>query len=192
MKSINVSLNNLSRVTRTNAVDIQAKFEPARLTVRLRNRLIRSLEQAYIPSNANRLIRSLEQAYIPSNAYWGVGLVAKELLDQAGVFYMNGKTRGYIWVQWSGSMPREIREAINEVLVADHAAATVQGMQVDPQQLKSGDAPYRHFYMRVLKPHQHIVPILKPYAETPAYKSAVAPYIEAIRSGQPIVINVKH
>lgn len=171
---IDIPLHTLGRAVRTNALDIQATFDPKRLSVRLRN----------------RMLRSLEQAYIPTNAYWGVGMITKCVLDAAGVFYMMGRLRGYIWVQWGGELlPADFLAPLNELLLADHTAATLQGRLTYLEVLK----PHSHyFHMQVLKPQQHLVPLLKPHAESDAYKSAVEPYIDAVKSGKPIIINVKY
>lgn len=176
MNPLNLPLHMLNRVTRTNAVDISASFDPKRLTVRLRN----------------RMIKSLEEAYIPTNAYWGVGLVAKHILDEAGVFYMAGKMRGYVWVQWGGTLPPELIAPLNELLVADHAAATLQGDGSEVQTINENRLrSHNYFHLRVLKPSDHLVPLLKPYAQAPAYRYAVEPYIRRMKDGEPIVINVK-
>lgn len=178
MKPIQIPLHILNRVTRTQAVDIQATFDPKRLTVRLRN----------------RMIRSLETGYIPSNAYWGVGLVSKHFLDSAEVFYIAGKMRGYTWLQWPPDlMPENVRVKLNEIFEADHTATIIRnGLHSTQKYMIERRSNRGWAQLYTLKPKDHIPGLLAGNAATPAYRKAVAPYIQRVKDGEPIVINVQY
>lgn len=173
---LHTNLLELARLRRVNAVRVQAQLYTDQLSVRHRN----------------AVLRSLEQAYVPSNAYWGVGMLSKQLLDHAGVFYITGKRRGYIWIDWGSRvefMPAGVGEALKDLVTADRTASAVAGHggKVDPKFNPRTDA---FIHLHVLKPADHIPKMLKAYTSTPQYQAAVKPLIDFVKSGQPIEINV--
>lgn len=176
MSPINIQLADLGRLRRTKALHISAKLDPSELSPILRN----------------RTIRAIKQAYIPTNAYWGVGLLAKYLLKQAGVFYVYSKLRGHVWVGWDESaarIPPEIERQFKELFEADRTAYQVQGGTPGWPSGWSAVGCFMTFY--VLNPRQHIQPIMIEYAKDPKYQEKVAPYLELIEAGKPIDFNVQ-
>lgn len=177
MNPINTHLVDLGRLRRTNALYVSARVEPKQLSPILRN----------------RMIRSIKQAYIPTNAYWGVGLLTKHILNQADVFFVYSKLRGNIWVGWSEAhmrIPPAIEQQFKEIFEADRTATQVAGINLGGYYYTRWENVHRFMPLHILKPQQHILPIMIEYAENPKYQAKVAPYLELIEAGKPIDFTV--
>lgn len=132
----------------------------------------------------NMAVKYLESGWIRTTDKSGVGLLVSQLMGPT-IWHLRGNQK-YRLVSWGHNPlpgPREVIEALQMVVDADNVAAGLQG----EDQYKS---LWNHCF-RVLKPEEHIPPLLEAYVSSPGYQSAVQPLIELVKSGGKLAVDVK-
>lgn len=158
---------------RMNAVTFRAKVDCSKLTPRIRN----------------KILRGLQRGVCTTWQYSGSGALLRHFFKSAGVFWVTAKSQGFYAVNWDDtqvSAPKGFLEGVEQLVKADRSACAVQG--------KTSTIWYRgdtkHLHLDVLRPSDHIPPLIAEYVESEGYKQAVQPYIDLVEQGKTIHIDI--
>lgn len=177
MKPLNLTIWSCHQLRRIGAIDFKATVDLSGLSRRSRNQVVIGLQWGWVRAMANS----------------GTGLLTHKLLEEANVWFVFAKVRGWQQIYWAHATllpPAGFIAGLEELRKADRTAAALTGKRVDDD----GTSLLQNrglLDLYCLKVTDHLPPLLEPHVRTHEYRSAVAPLIELVNAGGRIDVNIK-
>lgn len=180
--NLSVNLDGCQQLRALGVLDLRA-------TLRLRDLTPRSREM---------MIKYLREGWVRTTTKSGVGYFLALLMAQYPPFWCLYGARKHNWLCWginSNLAPEEVTEGIRQVAVADYIAAKFQlHATPEPRLISSLDElgePHSQHKFRVLKPEEHVWPILRAYTSRIQYQLKVKPIVDLIERNEDIAVQIK-